>query len=189
MNSKTKLILVLFFIITNTLSAQKTKHTFGWAYDIEKDESSVYFNDPYNVWGKMRPTINMEVFYLYEVNKYMKFGSYLEMTKAELDILWVPDYDAFRWNVGVQCLGHYPDWILQWQYGAYGGLGIGVSEEWDDNYLGTDYGIIVGPGLEYKNIGIALHLHAGYSIFVSNGEPEKIWLHDRRLYIKAYYNL
>lgn len=178
-------ISILFFLCLNTINAQEAKHTIGWAYNIENDESSIYFNDPYDVWAEMKPSIGVELFYLYKVNTYMKFGSYLEITKAEFR---VSNFDATRWNMGIQCLGKYPDWILHWQAGAYAGVGIANSEEWDDNYLGTDYGMIMGPALEFKNFGIALNLHAGYSIFSSKGEPEKIWMHDRRLYLKGYYN-
>ncbi len=188
MKSIKALSITLLFLGVNTLKAQEGKHTFGLSYNVEKDESSIYLNEPNNVWAELQPSLGMQLFYYYNLNTYMKFGSYLEMTKAKIETYRTSNYDASRWNFGVQCLGKYPDWYVFIQGGAYVSAAIANSDQWDDSFSGLDYGIILGPAAEYKGFGIALHVHAGYSILNSYGsEPVKMWLHDRRLYLKLYY--
>ena len=75
------------------------------------------------------------------------------------------------------------------EYNGYFGFNTGFIDYEDiSNRSGIDYGIIVGPAIEYGNFGFAIHHHTGFAWYPDkDAEPDEFSYANSKIKIKLYY--
>jgi len=186
--SKVLLLDIAIGIVFNCSNAFTQEHKFvaGMGIDFFKDQSYAWVEEPYNHWVDLYPSTAFNLYCHYKTSPYFQFGAYTEFLTMRLDRFSL-DEEVIRCNLGISCIGKYPDWYLHWQMGAYFAPGIILPDEHENNAIGLDYGMIAGPALEIKQFGVAFHFHSGYARYVSGGEPEKLRYYNPRFFLKTYY--
>ncbi len=189
MNAKTKFLLILFFMTANISFSQEQKHVIGLSYGFQYKDGDIWVGDPYNLWIDQTASSIIEGFYYYRLSPLFQTGFYFDYEAGQFDIIIDQNHEAKRIGFGTLWLGHYPDKFIQLQLGGYFGYNTAFPE-YDDfkNSGGIDYGIIAGPAIEYKNFGLAVHHHSGFSWYPrKNDEPDEFSYANSKIKIKLYY--
>ena len=189
---KTKVYLLVFAMLTLFLinvQAQDNKHIVGISYGFQYKTTDIWVGSPHNIWIDQTSSKIVEGFYYYELSKLFQVGAYCDFEYGNFDVFGLPEQKAQRLGLGTLWLGHYPDKWIQFQLGGYFGYNIGlVDYENVDNRSGIDYGIIVGPAVEYNNFGLAVHHHTGFAWYPDkNAKPDEFSYANSKIKIKFYY--
>lgn len=183
------LLIVLLAIFFTEAKSQDKKHIAGISYGFQYKISDIWVGDPYNFWIDQTSSIIFEGFYYYKLSSLFQAGFYCDFEKGKFDVIGLSEQEAKRLGIGTIWLGHYPDKWIQFQLGGYFGFNTGFIDYEDvSNRSGIDYGIIVGPAIEYGNFGFAIHHHTGFSWYPDkNAEPDEFSYANSKIKVKLYY--
>jgi hypothetical protein len=169
--------------------------------------SWLYIGDPVGLWGHKNTSMIVQVFYARQVLEAVRLGSYFEFENATCYFNYYNNGDEFykvtgnalRFNWGLNWLAQYPRTAFHAQLGGYAGFGFvssltlnqNLNGSSTQNLPGVDLGIMVGPAYETKDLGIALHLQAGYGFYhLSSGSPDEVsFALIPRILLKIYHKI
>jgi len=185
---RTACLLFLLGFIMNSANSQDKKYSAGIALGyIPASDASVYLGRDINQWVDREPSLIFEINAGYRISDFFKAGVYFEKENAKLKLVNSEQETINRWAVGMQWMGNYPNYFIQWQFGGYTGFGLANYSVDNVGFSGLDYGIITGPAYEKDKLGVAFHLHAGFVTYSGSDIPEEFSMHDLRLFLKLYY--
>ncbi len=192
MKNKQMLIVLLSIIsISSVLKSQNGDYAVGLSYGFQDRELvDIWVGEPYNIWIDQISSNIFTGFCRYRVSPHFELGLFTEFETGKFDVIFLSEQKATRLGIGTTWLGKYPAEMIHFQLGGYFEYNV-VSPE-NDNYdreTGIGYGIIVGPAVEYKNYGVAIHYHAGFSYYPTDGEPDEYSYANTKIKIKFYYIL
>ena len=178
--------LILFF---TQAKSQDRKHVIGISYGFQYRNGDIWVGDPYNLWIDQTSSSIIEGFYYYKLAKQFQIGLYSDFETGKFDVFGLPEQEAQRLGIGTIWLGHFPDKWIQFQLGGYFGFNTGFIDYEDiSNRSGIDYGIMVGPAVEYHNFGMAVHHHSGFSWYPKkDAQPDEFSYANTKIKIKLYY--
>jgi hypothetical protein len=181
-------ILLLLTLISGTSLSQEQKHIIGFSYGFQYKDGDIWIGDPFDLWIDQTSSTIFEGFYYYRLSSLFQAGFYCDYEAGKFDVTGISEQLARRIGFGTIWLGHYPDKLIQFQLGGYFGYNT-ASIDYDDfgNRGGIDYGIIAGPAIEYRNLGIAIHHHSGFSWYPKDAEPDEFSYANSKIKIKLYY--
>jgi hypothetical protein len=179
-------ILLMNFIEANT---QDSRHVVGLSYGFQYRITDIWVGDPYNLWIDQTASSIIEGFYYYKLAKQLQAGFFLDFEAGKFDVFGLPEQEAQRLGIGTIFLGHFPDKWIQFQAGGYFGFNTGfINYEGISNRSGIDYGVMVGPAVEFQNFGVAVHHHAGFSWYPKkDAQPDEFAYANTKIKIKLYY--
>jgi hypothetical protein len=180
--------LLLTAIFSNPGMSQDQKHTAGISYGFQYKVTDIWVGDPYNIWIDQTSSSIFDAFYLYKLSSLFQVGGFMDFETGNFEIIGLSDQKASRIGFGPIWLGHYPDKFIQFQMGGYFGFNVAMPDYEDvGNRSGIDYGIIVGPALEYEQFGLAVHHISGYSWYPKDAEPDEFGYANTKIKVKLYY--
>ena len=182
----TSVILIMFM---SEAKSQDKKHVIGVSYGFQYKITDIWVGDPYNIWIDQTSSSIIEGFYYYKVAKQFQTGVYIDFESGKFDVFGLPEQEAQRLGIGTIWMGHFPDKWIQLQLGGYFGFNTGfINYEDISSRSGIDYGIIVGPAIEYDNFGLAIHHHSGFSWYPKkDAQPDEFSYANTKIKIKVYY--
>jgi len=182
-------VLVLAVIFAAKTDAQDKNNIVGLSYGFQYKAGDIWVGDPYNFWIDQTSSVIVEGFYYRKLSSLFQAGFYCDFEKGEFDIIGLPVQEAKRLGIGTIWLGHYPDKFIQFQAGGYFGYNTGfIDYESVANRGGIDYGIMVGPAIEYGDFGLAIHHHSGFAWYPKKDtEPDEFSYANTKIKIKLNY--
>ena len=192
MSIKQFIVSVLIILtFSNIALSQNAKYAVGVTYGFQDREvEDIWISNPYNIWIDQTSSNIFGLFCRYRVSSNFELGIYTEYEKGEFDVIGLSWDKATRWGLGTTWIGKYPATMVHFQLGGYFSFNI-LSTDYEDfdTETGIDYGIIVGPAIEYQNYGAAIHFHTGFSYYPSDNEPDEYSYANSKIKIKLYYIL
>jgi hypothetical protein len=182
-------MLVFMILLFMDANSQDKKHVVGLSYGFQYKIADIWVGDPYNLWIDQTSSFIIEGFYHYKVARQFRTGIFIDYETGKFDVLGLPEQEAQRLGIGTVWLGHLPDKWIQFQLGGYFGFNTGFIDYEDiKNRSGIDYGIIVGPAVEYRNFGLAVHHHSGFAWYPKkDAQPDEFSYANTKIKIKLYY--
>ncbi len=190
---KKQLSLIILLLASICLFSQEkgNVHSVGFSTGVcLPREDGMYIDfDQYNVWPDTKLSVIYNIFYEYKLSPYFKIGYHIEYENIKSEISYPSDKElsAKRFVFGLHWIGQVPRYFIHLDLGSYVNVGSASSKDWDANLNGVEFGITVGPGIDFGQFGIALHLKPGFSYFFSEESPETVLLFNQRLMIKVQY--
>lgn len=171
-----------------TVNAQEKRYIAGISYGFQYKITDIWVGDPYNIWIDQTSSSIVEGFVYRRLSDLFQAGLYCDYEWGKFDVIGLPEQTAERLGLGTLWLGHYPDKWIQFQLGGYVGYNrVFVDYEDVDDRSGMDYGIVVGPAVEYRNFGIAIHHHAGFAWYPKDANPDEFTYNNTKFKVKLYY--
>lgn len=182
------LIMLVLLVGVNDTIAQAKKHIAGISYGFQYKNGDIWVGDPYNLWIDQTSSVIIEGYYYHKLSSLFQAGVYGEFETGNFDVIGLPEQKAKRFGIGTIWLGHYPDRQIQFQAGGFFGFNAGFIDYGEIDYRnGIDYGIVVGPAIEFENFGLAVHHHSGFSWYPKDAEPDEFSYANTKIKIKVYY--
>ena len=180
---------VFLLMVFPEAKSQDSKHIIGISYGFQYINGDIWVGDPYNIWIDQTSSSILEGFYYYKLAKHFQTGFYCDFETGKFDVFSLPEQEAQRLGIGTIWLGHFPDRWIQLQLGGYFGFNTGfINYEDISNRSGIDYGIMVGPAVEYRNFGLAVHHHSGFAWYPKkDAQPDEFGYANTKIKIKLYY--
>ena len=190
MQTKGIMLVILSALLPLQLNAQDDRHAVGLSYGFQYKITDIWVGEPYNIWIDQTSAAIVEGFYYYRVARQFQTGVYIDFEAGKFDVIGLPEREAQRLGIGTVWLGHLPDKWIQFQLGGYFGFNTGfINYEGVSNRSGLDYGVVVGPAVEFRNFGLAVHHHAGFSWYPQkDAQPDEFAYANTKIKIKLYYS-
>jgi hypothetical protein len=191
MKTKYSFLCTIVFLLMIFIEAksQDSKHVVGLSYGFQYRITDIWVGYPYNLWIDQTSSSIIEGFYYYKVSKQFQTGVYIDFETGKFDVFSLPEQEAQRLGIGTIWMGHLPDKWIQFQLGGYFGFNTGfINYEGISNRSGIDYGIMVGPAVEFRNFGLAVHHHSGFSWYPKkDAQPDEFGYANTKIKIKLYF--
>ena len=191
---KIKQFFVLIMIILTLSSialSQDSKYAIGISYGFQDREvEDIWVGDPYNIWIDQTSSNIFGLLVRYRVSPHFELGLFTEFESGKIDVIYLGEEKATKLGFGTTWIGKYPATMVHFQLGGFMSYNIVFPEyERVDNETGIDYGIIVGPAIEYQNYGLSIHFHAGHAWYPTDSEPDEFGYANSKIKLKLYYIL
>jgi hypothetical protein len=186
--------IILFIVLVQVqLLSQDYKSVVSFSGGMNiKLENSAYidFDDPdFQIWVDPSTHAIFCFSYDYRLNDILRIGARLEHEKIDYESFYTDKSTVKRTSFGFEFLAQYPKTPFHAELGGFGNFGRISSDDFDNNLMGIENGIIAGPAFQAGPMEMSFQFQScfGYYFLPSNEAPASALIMYPRLMLKVGY--